>query len=81
MKKAIKTIPAGKFKANCLRIMDEVNTQHRSVIITKHGKPVAKLVPMDEQPKNLFGAMRGSVKILGDIVEPTGEIWEVEQDD
>lgn len=73
-------IPAGQFKANCLSLMDEVNLQQRVIVITKHGKPIAKLVPFSETRKSLFGAMAGSVKIIGDIVEPTGEIWEADAD-
>jgi prevent-host-death family protein len=41
-----KRVPAAEFKANCLRLMDEVAQQRRAIIITKRGKPVAKLVPV-----------------------------------
>lgn len=73
-------IPAGQFKAQCLKLMDEVKEKHTSLIITKHGVPVAKLVPIDEENViNLFGAMKGSVKIKGDIVAPIDEEWDAEQ--
>jgi len=42
-------IPAGEFKAKCLKIMDQVKNYHEEIIITKHGKPVAKLVPVEEK--------------------------------
>lgn len=73
-------IPAGRFKANCLKIMDDVNQQNTVIVITKHGKPVAKLVPFTspEKRKSLFGVMKGSLKIVGDIVQPTGEAWEAD---
>lgn len=49
---------------------------HEEIIITKHGKPVAKLTPTDEKAqKPLFGYLKNSAVITGDIVKPTGEIW------
>ena len=64
-------VAAADFKANCLRLMDEVAQQRRPIIITKRGKPVAKLVPVDEPgPIDLFGRMAGSIKICGDIINP-----------
>jgi prevent-host-death family protein len=66
-----KYVAATDFKANCLRLMDEVAQQRRPIIITKRGKPIAKLVPVEEQgPIDLFGRMAGSIKICGDIVSP-----------
>ena len=64
-------VSAAEFKANCLRLMDEVAQQRRPIIITKRGKPVAKLVPVEEQgPVDLFGRMAGTIKICGDIISP-----------
>jgi len=63
-------VAAAEFKANCLRLMDEVAQQRRPVIITKRGKPVAKLVPVETEAIGLFGRMAGSVKICGDIINP-----------
>jgi prevent-host-death family protein len=80
MRQVQQQIPAGQFKANCLSLMDEVNQQQRVIVITKHGKPIAKLVPFVETRKSLFGAMKGTVKIMGDIVQPTGESWEADED-
>lgn len=60
----------GGFKANCLRLIDEVPQQRRSIIITKRGKPVAKLVAVEREPIDLFGYMAGTAKICGDIVNP-----------
>ena len=74
------SIPAGEFKAKCLKIMDTVKETHRPIIITKHGKPVAKLVPViDEKPKSLFGAMKGSLTVNDDITKPLDESWDVEK--
>ncbi len=64
-------VAAADFKANCLRLMDEVAQQRRPIIITKRGKPVAKLVPVEGQgPIDLFGRMAGTIKICGDIINP-----------
>jgi prevent-host-death family protein len=65
-----KTIPAGAFKARCLAIMDEVASKRESVVITKRGKPVAKLVPVEKEKDDIFGFFKGKGKILGDIVSP-----------
>jgi prevent-host-death family protein len=63
-------VAAADFKANCLRLMDEVAQQRRPIIITKRGKPVAKLVPVEKEAIDLFGRMAGSIKICGDIISP-----------
>ena len=65
-----KNIPAGEFKARCLKLMDEVQRTGEELIITKRGKPVARLVPVTGNPPSLFGCMKGSIEILGDIIEP-----------
>jgi prevent-host-death family protein len=67
-----KTIPAGAFKARCLAIMDEVASKRESVVITKRGKPVAKLVPVEKEKDDIFGFMKGKgkIEIKGDIVSP-----------
>ena len=66
----MKTIPAGQFKARCLRLMDEVRTTREPVLITKKGRPVAKLVPAEGQPEDIFGCLKDEIKIVGDIESP-----------
>jgi prevent-host-death family protein len=66
----MKHMPAGEFKAQCLAVMDQVLESGEPIIITKHGKPVVKLVPAEKQADDLFGYMVGKVKIVGDIVGP-----------
>jgi prevent-host-death family protein len=68
-------VPAAVFRANCLRMMDEVARQRRPIIITKRGKPVAKLVPVEEKPIDLFGRMAGTIRICGNIVDPIDVEW------
>lgn len=73
-------ISAAEFKAKCLKIMDQVNNFHEEVIITKHGNPIAKLVPYSKKPvKELFGYMKGSVYIKGDIIKPVDDIWDADK--
>jgi prevent-host-death family protein len=66
----MKTMPAGEFKARCLRVMEEVKKYRTPVLITKKGRPVAKLVPPDEPATDVFGCMTGSARIVGDIETP-----------
>jgi prevent-host-death family protein len=66
----MKTIPAGKFKVHCLAIMDEVQAKRQAVVITKRGKPVAKLVPVEQEKDDIFGFFKGKIKVTGDIVSP-----------
>ena len=72
-------IPAGEFKAKCLHIMDEVNKNRQSIIITKRGKPVAKLIPFDEERPTLFGKLKGSMTLLTDIMQPIDERWSADE--
>lgn len=71
-------MPAGEFKARCLEVMDRVKLKRTEVIVTKHGKPVARLVPMESNGPELFGFLAGSVTYHADIVGPTGEVWDAE---
>lgn len=66
-------VPAGEFKAKCLAILDEVSATRRSVVITKRGKPVARLVPV-EAP-DAFASLRGSVLDETDVVSPLHDAW------
>jgi prevent-host-death family protein len=71
-------IAAGQFKAQCLQLMDRVKLTHEEIIITKYGRPVAKLVPIEESPPSSFiGYMKGSVVVSADLIAPIDEAWEV----
>ena len=75
----MKTMAAGKFKATCLAVMDEVQAKREPVVITKNGKPVAKLVPvLLEEPDPIFGFYKGKLEIIGDVVSPgfDADEWE-----
>ena len=69
------TIGAGNFKTKCLQLLDEVAHTKEPLIITKRGKPVAKLVPIPSEV-DLYGALEGSVVAEGDIISPPGNDWE-----
>lgn len=68
-------IGAGDFKAKCLQLLDDVAEHREPLVITKRGKPVAKLVPV-EPDHPLFGALQGSVVSETDIVSPVDVDWE-----
>jgi prevent-host-death family protein len=73
------TVPAGVFKAKCLELMDEVERTKEEIVVTKYGRPVAKLVPMEPAPEFLepfFGRAKGTViHIAEDAFEPEPELW------
>lgn len=71
-------IPAGEFKARCLRLMEEVRDSRIPIVITKHGRPIARLVPIEDQAPALVGYLRGTVSILDDIILPVEETWEAD---
>jgi prevent-host-death family protein len=66
----MKKMAAGSFKANCLAVMDEVQAKHETVVITKRGKPVAKLVPLNTETDEIYNFLAGKGTITGDIVPP-----------
>ncbi len=70
------TIAAGEFKAKCLKLLDQVAENRETLVITKHGKAVAQLVPMPAKQRNIVGSMKGSVTILGDIISPLDVEWD-----
>ena len=63
-------VAATAFKAKCLELMDRVAERSESFVITKRGKPVARLGPVEEAPKSMLGALRGMASESGDIVSP-----------
>lgn len=72
-------VPASTFKDSCLQLLDRVQQTREEIVVTKYGRPVAKLVAYDESTPTLFGSLAGSVTIIGDIIAPTGEEWDAER--
>ena len=76
----MRTIKASEFKAKCLKIMDEVAATGEPVIITKNGVPITQLIPAKRRPETLFGALKGSILYMGDIISPIDEEWAAERE-
>ena len=70
----MKTMAAGEFKAKCLAVIDEVKATGEAILITKRGKPVAKLMPFATDSSSLIGALSAKLRIKGDILS-TGVAW------
>ena len=71
----MKTMAAGVFKVHCLAVMDEVLAKRQAVVITKHGRPVAKLVPADKGTDQIYNFLRGKGAVIGDVISPAIEDW------
>ncbi|HEU0247016.1 MAG TPA: type II toxin-antitoxin system Phd/YefM family antitoxin [Gaiellaceae bacterium] len=72
----MRTIPAGQFKAQCLRLLDDVAETGETIVVTKRGKPVAKLEPLEPPP-----SLKGSVTFLvsdEELMKPILDPWDVE---
>jgi prevent-host-death family protein len=77
----MRTMAASDFKARCLRVMDEVQARRESVLITKKGRPVARIVPAEKPREGIFGCLKGIVQITGDIEAPVVPASDWEQAD
>ena len=71
-----RTIPAGKFKAECLGLIDQVAKTRESFIVTKRGRPVVEVVPVQARKAR---PLHGSVTVRGDIVGPVLDAWDAER--
>jgi prevent-host-death family protein len=72
----MRTIPAGRFKAQCLRLLDDVAETGETIVVTKRGKPVARIEPVDEPP-----SLKGSIVYLvsdEELIAPIDEVWNAE---
>lgn len=72
---ACKVIGAAKFKEQCLALLDNVGPE--GIVITKHGKPVARLLPIESESEDLLGALEGELTIKGDLMS-TGVAWDAQ---
>lgn len=68
-------ISAGEFKATCLELMDAVEETGASVVVTKRGRPVARLAPVRRPARSAFGLLKGRIAIRGDLVAPIDATW------
>ncbi len=74
----MRSIPAARFKAQCLKLLDDVAESGETIVVTKRGRPVAQLVPVEE-PRSLVGSVTFLVSDE-ELLEPILEPWEVEQE-
>jgi prevent-host-death family protein len=72
-------IGAAEFKAHCLELMDEVERTGSEIVITKHRKPVARLVPVQTKAPAFCGSLKGMVSEIGDIMSPIDVEWEADE--
>lgn len=75
------TIAAGKFKAECLREIEQVQLTGEPLIVTKRGKPIVKIIAiLDSEHTPQFGCLKNSFSIQGDITLPMDESWTFDED-
>ncbi|HZC25279.1 MAG TPA: type II toxin-antitoxin system Phd/YefM family antitoxin [Candidatus Binatia bacterium] len=72
----MKKIAAAVFKARCLTLMEDVRSTKQPLLITKRGKPVAKLVPADEPKDDFIGRLKGVFEVVGNLEDDAPEPWE-----
>lgn len=72
-------VAASEFKARCLEIMDEVERTGAEVVITKHRRPVARLVPVREEPARFSGSLKGAILFEGDLISPIDVEWSADE--
>jgi prevent-host-death family protein len=76
-------ISVSEFKAKCLALLAQVQKTRKPLRITRHGKPVAEVIPPSSSTRgDWIGSMRGRIEILGDIISPATDEkeWEVLRD-
>jgi prevent-host-death family protein len=74
-------VSATEFKATCLELMDEVARTGRGFVVTKHGRPVVTVGPVAPPPTTPWGYMQGTGRVVGDIVSPIADAWEMSSTD
>ena len=69
------TVSTSELKARCSKIIEDVARRRTPVLITKRGRPLAKIVPLDGERESLFGFAKGCITVRGDIVAPLDVTW------
>ena len=75
----MKTVKASEFKAKCLQIMDDIAETGDTIVVTKNGKPVARMVPYQIKPDTLYGMHKDKIVVEGDIISPIDVVWNADQ--
>lgn len=71
-------VSATDFKTHCLELIDRIQRTRGEVVVTRYGKPVARLVPVEREGPSAVGCLRGGVLDMGDLVAATGERWDAD---
>lgn len=74
----MKTIKASEFKARCLSLMDDVAESGEEIIVTKNGRPVSRLVPVMNRPKEVYGLHRGMWQMKDQLLDAADDQWETD---
>jgi prevent-host-death family protein len=74
------TVAASEFKAHFAEMLRKVSKRQMRVVVTRRGKPVARIEPPDDKPLNIHGWLKGTVTVTGDLTEPFENEWEVLKD-
>jgi len=75
----VTTYGAAQFKARCLELMDAVGRTRVPIVVTKRGKPIVRIEPASAESDAIFGALKGMVTYMGDVVSPVDVDWEAER--
>jgi prevent-host-death family protein len=77
-KGVVKEVAASDLKNDWYAYLDEVSQARTEIVLTRYGKPIAKLVPFDgeNESRPVFGSMKGTVTVVGDIIKPVADVWE-----
>ena len=73
-------IAISQFKSHCLEIIEKLQTDKESIIITKRDKAVAKVLPIDSKKVSLFGMLKNKAEIKANILDPIDEKWDAEHE-
>ncbi|MYD98191.1 MAG: type II toxin-antitoxin system Phd/YefM family antitoxin [Gammaproteobacteria bacterium] len=71
----MKSIGAAKFKEQCLALLDQLDAE--GLVVTKHGKPVARVLPYERRFERLIGSLRDRIRVHGDLTS-TGTRWDAD---
>ena len=72
----MKVIPAGKFKAQCLSLLKEISQKRNSIIITKYGKPIAQVIPVNDSQETVHNTLKDSILFEKNLIDPIDVDWE-----
>jgi prevent-host-death family protein len=75
----MKKLAVGKFKAFCLSILTAVHEKKETYVLTKHGKPIARVVPYSAEEPSSSNSLKDSIVFEKDLVGPVGDVWEADR--